>query len=225
MQRKERLLTEAESTCTFLIDHVKDHMAKKPAQPQAWWKFGAKIAYVRVNMLAQVMEFNTPTTQMQTFVLPLLKTLLAHFCPELSQPEGQVKVLPDHYYSFEYRRVWAKLRRTAFYAVESDQCYRQLIFDEFTYYGDLYQFRDQVQPAQDHKTGVEALAHQLESQLKVKEMSETFEVDFKNVIVKPIDFAQLTAEQVYSQPILQVLKTMHGLSKLFTVRSAFDRCS
>ena len=49
--------------------------------------------------------------------------------------------LPDHYYSFAHRRVYAKLRRMGYFVGESDRLYRQLLHDELRFYK-LYDFTD-----------------------------------------------------------------------------------
>jgi phage tail tube protein FII len=43
LERKMRLLTEAESTCDFLISTV-----KTSETPQFWWKYAIKAAYIKV---------------------------------------------------------------------------------------------------------------------------------------------------------------------------------
>ena len=95
------------------------------------------------------MEFSKPKRLMFEFAEPVLQKLLKKFAPEIfrcqeSQDDGipaslSEKVLPDHYYSFKHRRVYAKLRRMGYFVGEADRLYRQLLHDELHYY-QLYEF-------------------------------------------------------------------------------------
>ena len=100
-------------------------------------------------MLTSVMEFAKPKRLMNEFAEPVLVGILKKYYPEIfkaaeSREDGipsslTEEVLPDHYHSFECRRVQAKLRRLAYYVVDAERQYRKLLHDELKYYG-LYDF-------------------------------------------------------------------------------------
>lgn len=72
-----------------------------------------------------------------------MKALLEKFYPELTNAKENVfanKIFPDSYYSFKHRRIWAKLRRIGFFVKESENALRSLLYDEFHFYTDLYDF-------------------------------------------------------------------------------------
>lgn len=85
-------------------------------------------------MLSQVMEFAKPRRLMNEFAEPVLVELLKKYLPEIfevstSREDGiptslTEKVLPDHYHSFEYRRVYARLRRISYYVLDAERQYR-----------------------------------------------------------------------------------------------------
>jgi len=93
-----------------------------------------KAAYLKVTMLAGCMEFAMPKRLMFEFAEPVLLMCLKKFTPELFPAEENKndgiplslseKVLPDQYYSFEYRRVYARLRRMGYFVVEAERLYR-----------------------------------------------------------------------------------------------------
>lgn len=93
LQRKMRLLHDAEETCNVLIDSV-----SLDKEVKGWWKFAFKCCYQKCTMLAAVMEFAKPRKYMEEFALPALKLWLKKFYPELDF--GGERVLPDNYYSF-----------------------------------------------------------------------------------------------------------------------------
>jgi len=76
-------LTECDSTCNILINHVTEVAKNANEDPKPWWKFAIKAAYIRVFILAKVMEFKKPKELMEEFALPTLKRLLSHFYPDL----------------------------------------------------------------------------------------------------------------------------------------------
>ena len=83
------------------------------------------------------------------FAEPVLIAFLRRFVPEIFRAEENrddgipaslsEKVLPDHYYSFQHRRMYAKLRRMNYFVGESERLSRQLLHDELRFYG-LYDF-------------------------------------------------------------------------------------
>ena len=83
------------------------------------------------------------------FAEPVLIKLLQKFCPEIFKAEENrddgipaslsEKILPDHYYSFCHRRLFAKLRRMNYFVGEAERLYRQLLHDQLRYYN-LYDF-------------------------------------------------------------------------------------
>ena len=93
-----------------------------------------KAAHLKVTMLALCMEFAKSKRLMFDFAEPVLVTLLKKFTPELFNSEESkndgipvslsAKVLPDQYYSFQHRRVYAKLRRAGYFCGESEKLYR-----------------------------------------------------------------------------------------------------
>ena len=108
-----------------------------------------KAAHLKVVMLAGCMEYSKPKRLMYEFAEPVLVAILKHFVPEIYKAEENrddgipaslsEKVLPDHYYSFYHRRVYAKLRRMGYFVGEAERLSRQLLHDELRYY-DLYDF-------------------------------------------------------------------------------------
>ena len=135
------------------VEEVKtEEVEEKPTEtqePKLYWKFAVKAAHLKVTMLANCMEFSKPKRIMFEFAEPVLITLLKKFMPEIFSAEENrddgipaslsEKVLPDHYYSFQHRRVYAKLRRMGYFAGEAERLYRQLLHDELRHY-DLYNF-------------------------------------------------------------------------------------
>ena len=108
-------------------------------KPKAFWKFAVKAAYIKTIALATCMEFAKPKQIMLEFAEPTLLKLLKHFYPELFPnsdkndgiPEAlSAKVLPDNYYSFTHRRVYAKLRRLGYFIPDSIGIYQKLLYDE-----------------------------------------------------------------------------------------------
>jgi len=120
-----------------------------PIDPKMFWKFAVKAAYLKAVMLASCMEFAKPKRLMNEFAEPVLVELLKKFIPEIFKAETSrddgiptsltEKILPDHYHSFEFRVVYAKLRRLGYFVVEAERLYRQLLHDELRYYN-LYDF-------------------------------------------------------------------------------------
>jgi hypothetical protein len=182
--RKTRQLTEMDDTCAFIIDHVKDQAIEKVEEkkeeepkveevkqevktaeikPKAYWKFAVKAAYLKVIALGTCMELAIPKKLMNEFAEPVLKKFLKEFNPELF-PESDkkdgvpaalsAKVLPDSYYSFQHRRVYAKLRKLGYFIPDSIKCYQQLIFDELKFYN-LYSFTKYEQDIKDKATLME----------------------------------------------------------------------
>ena len=54
LQKKVCLLTDCDATCSFLINHCKSQ-----GDVRFWHKYAVKAAYLKVQMLAEVMEFKT----------------------------------------------------------------------------------------------------------------------------------------------------------------------
>ena len=119
-----------------------------------------KAAHLKVTMLAGCMEYSKPKRLMYEFAEPVLVAVLKKFVPEIFKAEENrndgipaslsEKVLPDHYHSFQHRRVYAKLRRMGYFVGEAEQLSRQLLHDELRHY-DLYDFgksEDEKQPEQ-----------------------------------------------------------------------------
>ena len=175
--RKTRQMQECDDTCSFLVDHVKESMQEKAGakkegeeakaedaatagaevKPKAFWKFAVKAAYIKAVALATCMEFAKPKRLMQEFAEPTLAKLLRQFYPELFPSSDKndgipetlsAKVLPDNYYSFQHRRVYAKLRRLGYFIPDSLKCYQQLLFDELKHYN-LYDFAKYEQDIKD----------------------------------------------------------------------------
>jgi len=79
------------------------------------------------------MELAIPKKLMNDFAEPVLVKFLKEFNPELF-PESDKndgvpaalssKVLPDSYYSFAHRRVYAKLRKLGYFIPDSKKCYQ-----------------------------------------------------------------------------------------------------
>ena len=101
-------------------------------------------------MLAGCMEYAKPKRLMQEFAEPILVRLLKKYIPDIFVIEeirddgipaslSEKGALPDHYYSFAHRRVYAKLRRMGYFVGEADRLYRQLLHDELRFYR-LYDF-------------------------------------------------------------------------------------
>lgn len=157
LQRKLRLLTDAEDTCNLLIEQV----SESKREPQKWWKFALKASYLKVHSLAAVMEFAKPRAIMEKFGRVTLYKMIRHFKPELTiiDINSAVKVaiagneglfedshkkqmpqegLPEEYHCFEFRRVWAKLRNLAYFVPDSEKFYRSLLHDQLR----LYNFYD-----------------------------------------------------------------------------------
>jgi hypothetical protein len=49
--------------------------------------------------------------------------------------------LPQTYYSFKHRRVWAKLRRSAYFIPEAESSLRSLLHDEVRHYEGIYDLK------------------------------------------------------------------------------------
>lgn len=64
-----------------MVEHVAQ-LIKKDAVPQPWWKFTIKACYVRVIILASLMEFATPKSLMETFVAEAVTKCVEHFYGE-----------------------------------------------------------------------------------------------------------------------------------------------
>ena len=103
------------------------------------------------------MEFAKPKKMLQEFAEPLLVKILKHFSPDSFSTSASndgvptdfsTKILPDNYYSFAHRRVWAKLRRLHYFVPDCLQNYQRLLFDELTFY-DLYNFTKYEQEKKD----------------------------------------------------------------------------
>ena len=119
------------------------------SEPRTFWKFAVKAAYLKATMLANCMEYAKGKRLMFEFAEPVLIRLLQKFTPEIFKAEENrddgipaslsEKVLPDHYYSFQHRRLYAKLRKMNYFVGEAERLYRQLLHDQLRYY-DLYDF-------------------------------------------------------------------------------------
>ena len=80
------------------------------------------------------MEFSKPKRIMYEFAEPVLLAILKKFVPEIFKAEENrddgipaslsEKVLPDNYYSFQHRRVYAKLRRMGYFVGEAERLSR-----------------------------------------------------------------------------------------------------
>jgi len=131
-------------------EEIKDEEEQKlrEHEPKMFWKFAVKAAYIKAQMLASCCEFAKPK-RLIFFAETVLVKLLRKFTPEIFVAEEHrddgipaslsEKVLPDHYYSFRHRRVFAKLRATNYFVGEAERLYRQLLHDELRFY-DLYDF-------------------------------------------------------------------------------------
>ena len=107
---------------------------KEESEAKIYWKFAVKACHLKAIMLAYCMEYAKPKRMMFEFAEPVLVMILKKFLPEVyaneenrndGVPTGlSEKVLPDHYYSFQHRRVYAKLRRMGYHVVESDRLHR-----------------------------------------------------------------------------------------------------
>jgi hypothetical protein len=108
---------------------------------KAYWKYALYASYVQCVILADNCEIKMPKELFENFSTKCLKALLEKFYPELyKQGDNQFanKELPDTYYSFKHRRLWAKLRRAAYFIQESEETLRSLISDEVHYYKGIY---------------------------------------------------------------------------------------
>lgn len=134
LQKKVCLLTDCDATCVFLIDHC-----KAQPNPEPWHKNAVKAAFLKVQMLAEVMEFKKAKSLMLEFCLPTLT--------KLNHP------------LFEYRRIYAKLRGAAYFVNESETLFRSLTFDILTEHN-LY--KTQLKPINPTEPGVDGLVSQLQ---------------------------------------------------------------
>lgn len=108
---------------------------------KAYWKYALYASYVQCVILADNCEIKMPKELFENFSNKCLKALLEKFYPELYKQEDNQfanKELPDTYYSFKHRRLWAKLRRAAYFIQESEETLRSLISDEVHYYKGIY---------------------------------------------------------------------------------------
>ena len=104
------------------------------SEPRTFWKFAVKAAYLKATMLAHCMEYAKGKRLMFEFAEPVLIKLLQKFIPEIFKAEENrddgipaslsEKILPDHYYSFTHRRLFAKLRKMNYFVGESERLYR-----------------------------------------------------------------------------------------------------
>ena len=144
--KTEEIKPEEEATAA---DEKPVVAAPTEVAPKLFWKFAVKAAYLKSTMLAACMEYAKPKKLMFEFAEPILVKILKHFIPEIFTSESAredgvpssivEKVLPDHYYSFAHRRIYAKLRRMNYFVGEAEKLYRQLLHDELKHY-DLYDF-------------------------------------------------------------------------------------
>ena len=143
--KKLKRFDEADQVCHFLLTETQqsyqafDSGAEESEAP-IWWKFGLKAIYMLTSLLAHHCELKYPRTLMTDFALKCLHTLIKSHYPEVSN-ENPEKVLQDCYYTFQYRRHWAKLRRLGFFLHEAEQIYKSILQDEARYYG-LYPEED-----------------------------------------------------------------------------------
>lgn len=116
-----RQLPQAEVSCNFIIEHVRNLMESTPTY--GYWKFAMKASFIKAIMLATCMEFKAPKELLTGFACDLTKRLLATFYPELFEQGNSdslmAKDLPDNYYSFQYRRAYGKLRRLGYFIPET----------------------------------------------------------------------------------------------------------
>ena len=102
-------------------------------------------------MLASCMEYAKPKALLD-FAEQTLSTLLKKVLPELFPDPAtsgvlSQKVLPDHYYSFRHRRVYAKVRKMGYFVEEAQRLYGQILADELR----LYQMCDDLEGMGDDK--------------------------------------------------------------------------
>jgi hypothetical protein len=126
-----RLLTECESTCCFMVDHV-THLSKTEATPQPWWKFAVKACYIRIVILASCMEFATPKALIENFVAEMITKLVEHFFKDQDSTQN--------FYIIQNRRMYAKLRRLGYFVPECEELYKRLVFDQLNIYEGMYDF-------------------------------------------------------------------------------------
>lgn len=107
---------------------------------KAYWKYALYASYIQCVILSDNCEIKMPKEIYDNFSTKCLKALLEQFYPELSKEDNQFanKVLPDTYYSFKHRRLWAKLRRAAYFIQDAEDTLRSLISDEVHYYKGIY---------------------------------------------------------------------------------------
>jgi hypothetical protein len=154
---KMQLLQQADDLVKKMIAEVKPHIETNPEEdsakvveivdqddPKPYWKFAIKASYIQVSILATETEYAEPKRILEEFSLPAVQAFLKHFYPDLPKEEGVLasKVLPDHYYSFQYRKAQAKLRRLAYFVDESEKTYLSILHDELRYYPGLYSFNE-----------------------------------------------------------------------------------
>ena len=131
-------------------EEIKDDAEEETtSEAKIFWKFAVKACHLKAIILAYCMEYAKPKRMMFEFAEPVLVMILKKFLPEVYTDEENrndgvptglsEKVLPDHYYSFQHRLVYAKLRRMGYFVVESERLHRQLLHDELRYY-ELYDF-------------------------------------------------------------------------------------
>ena len=159
-------------------------------------------------MLAGCMEYAKPKALLSGFAESTLVLLLKKFMPELFPAESEAnsdgipaslsqKILPDHYYSFKHRRVYAKVRRMGYFVVDAQRLYEGLLVDELRHY-------------------------QMHDSLPVEQAPVDYDqIKLDSVLVASSAAKETTDDllaQHQSQPILEVLKTISGLSKVHLVR-------
>lgn len=146
LARKMRELTKADDVAQTLVDYVTERLpsserVSEVVEVKAYWKYALYASYVQCVILSDNCELKIPKEIFQTFSTNCLKALLENFYPELTkQEEGTfaTKALPDTYYSFKHRRVWAKLRRAGYFIEEAEEALRSLLFDEVKAYQGIY---------------------------------------------------------------------------------------
>ena len=119
---------------------------KPDNEAKAYWKYALYASYVQAQILVDNCEIALSREIYEKFSTPCLQALLKQFYPDLTKQENVFanKVLPDTHYSFKHRRVWAKLRRTAYFIQESEEAYRSLLHDELHFYKGIYDLEAQA---------------------------------------------------------------------------------
>lgn len=250
--RKIRELTKADDIAQSMVDYVTERLpsserVSEVVEVKAYWKYALYASYVQCVILSDNCEIKMPKEIYENFATKCLKALLETFYPELSKDDNTFanKALPDTYYSFKHRRVWAKLRRAAYFIQDAEDTLRSLMFDEVKYYKGIYDLvvhesenpkvetieqptqineQESEQPSiAEAEPKPETVASPTKSKTE-EEPSKPFMPDFSKFSLDvAIEIRESSPLEVESQPLVQVAKTIKSLCKVLSVRLMQDK--